>query len=63
MFAQMQSKRLSADYDPLCRTEKSTVLTDIEGVEQAIKDFKKAKPKDRRAFAALTLFKDHTEPR
>lgn len=63
MFAQMQSKRLSADYDPFCRTEKSTVLTDIEGVEAAISDFKKAPIKDRRAFAALVLFRDHAELR
>lgn len=63
MFMEMQTKRLAADYDPLHRSHKSTVMLEIDGVEAAIKDFKKASLKDRRAFAALVLFKDHAEPR
>lgn len=59
MFTQMQAKRHSADYDPVTRTQKSTVLLDIEGVEAVIKDFAKVSIKDRRAFAALVLFKEH----
>ncbi|MBO9100016.1 hypothetical protein J5287_12125 [Rhizobium sp. K1/93] len=61
MFVQMQTKRHAADYDPTTRSKKSTVLLDIEGVEAAINDFMKAAVKDRRAFAALVLFKQQNE--
>ncbi len=58
MFVQMQKKRHAADYDPHERHHKSSVLIDISAVESVIKKFKSAKVSDRRAFAALVLFKD-----
>lgn len=61
MFVQMQKKRHAADYNPAARNNKSTVLLEIEGVEAAIKDFKKVPAKDRRAFAALVLFRPLNE--
>lgn len=61
MFIQMQAKRHAADYDPTTRSKKDTVLLDIEAVEAAINDFAKVATKDRRAFAALVLFKQQNE--
>ncbi len=58
MFTLMQAKRHAADYDPTTRSHKSTVLLDINAVEATIRDFLKAPTKDRRAFAALVLFKE-----
>lgn len=52
----MQKKRHAADYDPLAKFTKSEVTTDIETTEFVIREFSKAKVKDRRAFAALVLF-------
>jgi hypothetical protein len=57
MFVQMQAKRHAADYDPMTRSTKSEVLLDIDGVEAVISDFLKVPVKDRRAFAALVLFR------
>lgn len=59
MFVQMQAKRHAADYDPTTRSTKSEVLLDIEAVEAVINDFVKVPVKDRRAFAALVLFKQN----
>jgi hypothetical protein len=56
-FVTMQEKRHAADYDPYTKLTKSEVLQDILLVEQTIRDFQKEKPKDRRAFCALVLFK------
>lgn len=55
-FVSMQKKRHAADYDPLAKFTKSEVTTDIETTEFVIREFSKAKVKDRRAFAALVLF-------
>jgi hypothetical protein len=57
MFVQMQEKRHRADYDPDERLLKSAVVNDLAGVEAAIDDFHRAPISDRRAFAALVLFK------
>lgn len=59
LFYQMQSSRHEADYDPYPGTTltRSEVLTQIDAVEAAIKAFRKAPIKDRRAFAAWVLMK------
>jgi uncharacterized protein (UPF0332 family) len=57
MFVTMQEKRHKADYDPSARTRKSQVSSDIDLVETAIREFETVPPKDRRAFAALLIFK------
>ena len=59
-FVTLQDKRHSADYDPFARFVKSSVLADIELVEQALIDFKAESIKDRRAFCAYVLFKKRT---
>lgn len=56
-FVTMQAKRHDADYDPYAKFAKSSVLSDIALVEQAIKNFKSCKTKDRRAFCAYVLLK------
>lgn len=57
MFCLMQVKRHEADYDPKAKAAKSSVAIDIDAVEAAINDFSTVAIKDRRAFAALILFK------
>ena len=56
-FIAMKKKRHLADYDPLETFTKSQVELEIANSELAIKRYKRAKPRDRRAFAALVLFK------
>ena len=56
-FVSMQTKRLSADYDPFSRFSKSEVIQDIATAAQAIEDFGTVSIKDRRAFCAFVLFK------
>ena len=58
MFITMQEKRHEADYDPKARFSKSGVHTDIDAVDRVIRRFESVSKKDRRAFAALVLFKD-----
>ena len=57
LFYSMQIKRHEADYDPYCNFNKSAVLADIAAVEFAIAEFEESKLSDRKAFAALVLFK------
>jgi len=57
VFVAMQKKRHMADYDPHVRITRSEVIADLVIVENAIKLFGKAKERDRRAFAALIMFK------
>jgi uncharacterized protein (UPF0332 family) len=57
LFRTMQEKRHKADYDPLEKAYKSEVLVDIDQVQASIERFGLAPLKDRRAFAALVLFK------
>ena len=57
VFVQMQIKREDADYNPGYRAFKSAVITDILIADAAMKDFDKAPPKDRRAFAAFVILK------
>ena len=57
-FVIMQEKRHAADYEPNSDLCKSEVLQDIADVEATIKQFVKVPTYDRRAFAALVLFKN-----
>ena len=56
-FATLQEKRHAADYDPAEKFYKSDVEIHIQIAESVIEGFKSAPLKDRRAFAALVLFK------
>lgn len=56
-FAQTQTKRHEADYNPGSVFATSDVLVTIASAEAAIKDFKKAAKKDKRAFAVWILLK------
>ena len=60
LFVEMQRERHKADYNPSAHFEKLRVLSDINRVEKAIQGFESASEKDRRAFAALVLFKPRT---
>jgi hypothetical protein len=51
-FVTMQAKRHKADYDPEYRVARSEVLVDLAAAEAAIKGFRMAAMKHRRAFAA-----------
>jgi hypothetical protein len=57
LFATMQKKRHQADYDPLERLDRSSVLLDIAQAKLAIADFNAVPLKDKRAFAVLMLLK------
>lgn len=57
MFVIMQEKRHSADYNPRERFYKSSVNQDIADATDVVKRFGACTIKDRRAFAALVLFK------
>jgi hypothetical protein len=61
LFKAMQTKRHRADYDPLERFAKSSVLLDIGLTKAAIAGFGAASPKDRRAFAAFVLLKARSD--
>lgn len=56
-FVELQTKRHNADYDPDERFYKSAVLQDIADAETVIANLQRVPAKDRRAFAALVLFK------
>lgn len=60
VFVMMQEKRHKADYDPTGNYARSTVLIDIDAMENAIRDFQRAAAKDKRAFCAHVLFKKRT---
>jgi hypothetical protein len=57
LFAQTQTKRHEADYDPTSTFARSDIPVTIASVEAAIKDFKNAPKKDKRAFAVWILIK------
>ena len=57
VFVDVQDARNSADYDPHKIFSKSAVENYIKRAESAMKNFKCAKEKDRRAFCAHVLFK------
>ncbi len=59
-FAEMQTKRHLADYDPHTKVTKSSVLVDLKAAEDVIGRLKKVPLKDRRAFAAYVLLKRRT---
>lgn len=56
-FVIAKEAREQADYDPFHRFLKSEVLQAIENAEAVIRGFEKSTEKDRRAFAALVLFR------
>jgi hypothetical protein len=56
-FVSMQEKRHKADYDPMHKVYKSELLVDIQVAEEVIQRFNRAPVLDRKAFAALLLFK------
>jgi hypothetical protein len=58
MFAEMQTKRHAADYNPDMKLYKSAVKADIDRAETVIKCFATASLKDRRAFASWLLFRN-----
>ena len=57
-FVIMQEKRHAADYEPNSELCKSEVLQSITDAGSAIKRFTNVPACDRRAFAALVLFKN-----
>ncbi|MFN3459658.1 MAG: hypothetical protein ACK4ZN_01475 [Oceanibaculum sp.] len=57
VFVALQEKRHSADYDPAAQYYKSAVRQDIDDAHAAITAFEAAPAQDKRAFAALVLFK------
>lgn len=57
IFSSLQEKRHIADYDPDEKFYKSSATLDIDAAEDAIRRFEAEGIKDRRAFAALVLFK------
>jgi uncharacterized protein (UPF0332 family) len=56
-FIAMQEQRHTADYDPTSRFTRAEVISLIDGVEQAITDYKAAPRSDKLAFAVLVLLK------
>lgn len=58
VFATMQAKRHSADYDPSSNFTRSGVTRDIDLVEQSLQQFSSTPVSDRRAFCAFILFKE-----
>ena len=56
-FVTMQTKRISADYDPSAWFTKLEVAQDIATVRQAISDFLAEPKKDRQAFCAFVSLK------
>ncbi|MGF1446033.1 MAG: hypothetical protein ACFBRM_07505 [Pikeienuella sp.] len=54
-FKNLQEKRHSADYDPLVRFSRSSVLDDIEIAEEMIRQHRAVAIPHRRAFAAFLL--------
>lgn len=60
-FKTLQELRHTADYDPFCRLSRFEVATLVEAAELAIRQFKSAPIKDRRAFAAWTTMKNRMD--
>jgi uncharacterized protein (UPF0332 family) len=59
-FVASQKKRQVADYDPTEKFFKSSVIQDIDDIEEVIKRFTTLPAKHRRAFAAFVLFKNRS---
>jgi hypothetical protein len=59
-FADMQTKRHKADYDPTTRFRKSAVLEDLRVAQLAITEFDGAGVRDRRAFIAAVLLRSRS---
>jgi hypothetical protein len=60
LFVDLQAARHSADYDPTYRCLRSDVHAMINAAEAAIRGFRTAPAKDRRALAAWILLRDRT---
>lgn len=54
---ELQEKRISADYDPLKRYQRSDSLSAIAVAQLALSRFKAATDAERQAFLALLVFK------
>lgn len=63
VFAELQSIRHAADYDPSARFRKTAVRASIDRAKIAIDSFGKAPTKHRRAFASWVLFRNATRSR
>jgi hypothetical protein len=57
LFLELQKKRHDADYDPFSSLKRSSVVSDLDAAEVTIREFKRSRVKDKRAFAAFVLFK------
>ena len=55
LFAAMQDKRETADYNPAGSFEQSAVVEDIDLSAEVITQFRQAPERDRRAFAVYVL--------
>ncbi len=55
LFAEMQGKRETADYDPTGNFEQSAVIADIDSSADVISRFRQVPERDRRAFAVYVL--------
>ena len=55
VFIQAQDRRHEADYDPRPRFDKASVIQAVDEAERAIRRFRQAPVKDRRAFAVYVL--------
>lgn len=56
-FVTMQTKRVTADYDPTAKFTKSEVIQDIATVRRAIAAFSAEPRKDRLAFCTFVLLR------
>jgi hypothetical protein len=54
---ELQAKRLSADYDPLMRYQRSDAVAAVTAAQIALTHFKNAAEAEREAFLALLVFK------
>ena len=61
LFVDLQVQRHAADYDPVARFTRSDVQAAIDAAEKAIKLFRAASIKDRRAFAAWTAMRARSD--
>ena len=58
LFAFMQGRRNSADYDPIESFERIEVLKQIGLTQDALVRFRSASPSDRRRFAIYVLLRN-----
>ena len=59
-FVDLQEKRHEADYDPLCKLDRSDVLIDIANAETAIRNLQDSDLRNRTAFAVWVKMNNRT---